>query len=171
MSDWKDWEKLLGPGEVQSSGGSSEPDTQNGRKGSVVIRRRIKKEGGGKSIFEIFLDRKPGFAPTSAEIVSLEVEGFIEEGCSERKQCAKHAQIPAGMTLLKPVAGGALAFEPAESDDGILSKLIEQCGCSSEGVKSYKVYVEVKITPEPTPPLNMRFSICYNCEEIDEVNV
>jgi hypothetical protein len=73
MSDWKDWDKLLGPGkETESSGGSSEPDAA-GRKGSVVIRRRSDQGCNGHAIFEIFMEAKPpGFAPTGAKIVSLE---------------------------------------------------------------------------------------------------
>jgi hypothetical protein len=57
MSDWKDWDKLLGPGkESESSGGSSEPDAA-GRKGSVVIWRRSDQGCNGHAIFAVQLLR------------------------------------------------------------------------------------------------------------------
>jgi len=173
MSDWDDWGKLLGgpddkpDDQTESSGGSSEPD-KHGRKGTIVIRRKINKKKTGRSIFEIFIDPKTGFAPQGAEIVSLEVEGFVKANCSDRKMCAEHAKIPAGTQLLKPAFKGAHTFEPADHDNGVLSKLIEICECGKKGEKSYKVFVEVNIKPEPTPPQNMRFSICHNCGEIED---
>ncbi|HYV24292.1 MAG TPA: hypothetical protein VE969_03570 [Pyrinomonadaceae bacterium] len=167
MSDWKDWDKLLGPGkETESSGGSSAKDPK-GREGTIVIRRRTRKNG--RAIFEVFLKPQPAnFAPTGAEVVSLEVEGFKEADCTGRKVCAQFAPIPAGKSLLKLVPGSAFTFEPSDHDGGLLNSLLNKCDCGVKGVQSYKIYVEVKITPEPKPPKNLRFSICYPCGLIEE---
>ncbi len=161
MSDWKDWDKLLGPGkDTESSGGGSEPDAA-GRKGSIVIRRRDRK--GGRAIFELFMEAKPAnFAPTAADIVRLEVEGFDKGECGGRKKCAQQAPVPANSNLLKLVKGTTYTFEPANHDNGLLSGLLAKCSCATPGVESYKVYVEVQFTPA-NPPGTLRFSICYPC--------
>lgn len=168
MSDWKDWDKLLGPGkETESSGGSSETDAA-GRKGSVVIRRRSDQGCNGHAIFEIFMEAKPpGFAPTGAKIVSLEVEGFDKLGCTGRKKCAQHKRLPANANLLKLIPNTRYSFEPAGHDGGVLSGLLCKCSCCVKDVQSYKVYVEVEFIP-PNPPGTVRFSICFPCGVIEE---
>ena len=129
MSDWKDWDTLLGPGtESESSGGGSEPDAA-GRKGSLVIRRRDRP--GGRAIFEIFMGATPAnFAPTAADIVSLEVEGFRGRECGGRKICAQHAPVPANSGLLTLVTGSTYTFEPSNHDGGLLSGLLAKCSCA-----------------------------------------
>lgn len=161
MSDWKDWDQLLSPGkETESAGGSSEPDAA-GREGSVVIRRRQKKDG--RAIFELFMQAKPaGFAPTGAEVVRLEVEGFKGDNCRGTKKCAQQTPLPPNSNLLKLTPGSKYTFEPANSDDGALSGLLAKCNCGVEGVESYKIYVEVQFVPA-NPPGTLRFSVCYPC--------
>ena len=166
MSDWDRWDKLLGPGhETESSGGSGSDG--KGHQGTIVIRRRINKQRSGRAIFEVFLEGKPaGFAPAQAEVVSLEVEGFAGLECSERKICAQFGQLPPNAGLLKLVPGSKFTFEPAGHDGGVLSGLLAKCDCAKEGVKSYKIYVEVEFTP-PVPAVKIRFSICYPCGRIE----
>jgi hypothetical protein len=173
MSDWKAWDKLLGPGrDTESTGASSEPD-QNGRKGSVIIRCRSDQGKNGRAIFEVFMEAKPAnFAPTGAKIASLEVEGFDEDDCTGRKKCAKHHALPANANLLKLVPGSKFSFEPIGHDGGILSQLLAQCNCDVEGVESYKIYVEVEFIPNPpNPPNTVRFSSCFPCDEIDDEEI
>jgi hypothetical protein len=165
VSDWKDWDRLLGPGErTESSSGSSEHDAA-GREGTVIIRRRKKKDG--RAIFEIFMQAKPaGFAPTGAEVVRLEVEGFNGQDCSGRKKCAQQSPLPPNGKLLRLAPGSKYTFEPADSDNGILSGLLAKCGCHLEGIESYKIYVEVQFVPA-NPQGTLRFAVCYPCGLIE----
>ena len=165
MSDWKDWDKLLGPGtDTESYSGSSEPDGA-GHKGTSVIRRR--RVPNGKAIFEVVMEAAPpGFAPTAADVVSLEVEGFDNSTCGGKKLCAQFTFLPPNAGLLKPVPGGKLSFEPADNDGGLLSGLLAKCSCGTAGVKSYMVYVTVAFTP-PNPAAKLRFSSCTPCGAVE----
>jgi hypothetical protein len=163
MPGWEEWDRLLGGGSEQTISVGLTGKDSAGRESSLIVRRRDKK--GGHAIFELFINPQSTFGnpagpPTEARIVSLEVEGFVETTCTGKKTCAQFKWTPADMKLLKPSAGSKFSFEPAGSDDGLLSELLEKCSCGQDEA-SYATYITVEI--QPAPATTMRFSCCDSC--------
>jgi hypothetical protein len=166
MSDWKKWDELLGGGHGETVSYGLTAKDGAGKESSLVIRRRTKAPG--RAIFELFINpqsvfgKPPGGPPTSAKIVSLEVEGFVGKGCEGRKSCAQFKLIPPGTILIGPTPGSKFTFEPTDHDSGELSKLLAACSCG-EAEESYRTYVTVEILPEPAT--RMRFTCCDECDD------
>jgi hypothetical protein len=65
--------------------------------------------------------------------------------------------------------GHARTYPPLHDDDGAIARLLDECGCGQEQVRSVKFYFTVKFVERQTPPAEDRwarcqFTCCMECE-------
>jgi hypothetical protein len=152
-------ERILGVGQQRRSGSTARPQGgRGGRQGTLVMIR-----ANGKATFR--LTTTGGQPPTSATVTRFVVTGFDQTGCRGRAVCSQNALLANPVPFRRPTRNrsGTSFFDPGGSDNGILEGLLRRCGCSTRGVGSVQIEVQVRVDPQPVPPSDLTFVFCEEC--------
>ncbi|MDH3475157.1 MAG: hypothetical protein OEM59_15870 [Rhodospirillales bacterium] len=159
-----EFETVLGAGETLSDGFSSSPDAA-GRSGSLVMKTN---QANGRTAFQLFVDNAQLGDPTAAVIRHFQVFAYELGGCAGpigpcgASQGWEEDEIK--FETPKKTKGDDFEFAPKTHDNGELVRLRSDCNCDTPGVKSFKIIIEVEIVPGPTPPANLVFETCIDCD-------
>lgn len=157
-------EQVLGPGEKEISGGTSDPDF-DGAEGTIVQTTNLTND---LTTFRMTISKYGGVIPTAAQVIGLEVRAFREIHCGGEELCT---QVDNTVRIPFAAPQGKWSFDAAAHDNKALANLLKKCGCITAGAKSYKVLISVDVTPKIIPTsLPLVFRICHECFPTLEVS-
>lgn len=155
---------VLGGGSIEYSGSAVVNDPA-GRSGELVMGTS---QANGRSAFRLVLHNL-GFKPTSARVTRYTVTGLSADGCKGNEKCSQNGLLAQAVQLSPPTANnyGHYFFNASGHDGSVLTSLMTQCGCSSAGVRSVCVTVQVEVLPAPKPAFDMEFKFCFECHVVE----